>query len=169
MSYTITDMCNGCGACVRICPVDAIRGEKEEIHIIEEYLCIECGACGKICPVDAIQDQSGALCVRVKRSEWEKPQFNNKKCMSCEICIDACPVDCLGLSPVSDPKDPHGYPYMENEKACIGCGYCALECPVDAITMIVPEPALSDKHQASSIQYQVSGIQNRASSEKGDD
>jgi len=145
MSYTITGMCNGCGACVRICPVDAIQGEKEEIHVIEEGLCIECGVCGRICPVDAIQDQSGALCVRIKRSEWEKPQFNNKKCMSCEICIDSCPVDCLGLSEVSDQKDPHGYPYMENEKACIGCGYCALECPVDAITMIVPEPEFSGK------------------------
>jgi len=142
MAFTITDGCNGCGACTKFCPVHAIRGEKQEVHVIEDILCIECGACGRICPVEAVRDQFGKQCMRIKKSEWEKPIFDYEKCISCTICIDSCPVGCLGLTRLPTSKDRHGYPFMEDEKACIGCGFCALECPADAITMVVPEATL---------------------------
>ncbi len=60
MSYTITEKCNGCGACARICPAVAISGEKKKPHTIDANLCIECGACGRICPQSAVLDAEGA-------------------------------------------------------------------------------------------------------------
>lgn len=135
VAYRITDTCNGCGACRRLCPVEAIRGEKNALHVIDRDLCIECGACGKVCPVASVKDSFGIVCSPVKKSEWERPRIDRKTCMSCMICIDACPVHCLALSEAAGPDDPHGYPYLEKEKACIGCGFCARECPVDAIVM----------------------------------
>jgi electron transport complex protein RnfB len=135
MSYTITDHCNGCGACMRFCPVDAIAGEKKEKHRIVETLCIECGACGRICPEGAVVNPDGEVCTMIKRSQWAKPRFDKKLCASCNICIDACPVNCIGLSAAASEKNPYGYPYLKDEKACIGCGFCADECPVGAVTM----------------------------------
>lgn len=135
MAYRITETCNGCGACVKLCPVEAIEGEKKSLHVIDKALCIECGVCGRICPVEAVRDPFGIPCAMVKKPAWEKPRFDTKTCMSCRICIDACPVGCLGLSDPPGPHDPHGYPFLKHEKACIGCGFCARECPVDAVIM----------------------------------
>jgi ferredoxin len=138
MSYTITEICTGCGACVRVCPAHAISGEKKKPHTIASELCIDCGACGRVCPKGGIQNSIGRACTAVKRSEWPKPRIDIKACMSCSICIDACPAGCLELSGATG-KDPHGHPYLADEKKCIACGYCADECPVMAITMTAPQ------------------------------
>ena len=138
MSYKIIESCNGCGACVKICPVEAIRGEKQMLHVIDQTICIECGACGRICPQESVHDPFGITCIRIKRSEWAKPRFDWNICMSCTICHDTCPVSCIALSRPAGNEDPHAYPALRAGKFCIGCGFCALECPVNAITMAVP-------------------------------
>ncbi len=52
------ELCIGCTQCVDVCPVDAISGEKKEVHVIAEDICISCGACEEVCPVDAIYQRS---------------------------------------------------------------------------------------------------------------
>jgi Na+-translocating ferredoxin:NAD+ oxidoreductase subunit B len=138
MSNTITEKCNGCGACARICPAAAISGEKKKLYIIAADLCIECGACGRICPQSAILDAAGSVCLQVKKAEWLKPDIDLKTCVACAICIDTCPVGCLALVAMPGNNGADAYPYLKDAKACIGCGFCSRECPVEAITMQKP-------------------------------
>lgn len=46
--------CNGCTACSRVCPVEAIEGQKKEPHAIIQELCTRCGSCIEKCPQDCI-------------------------------------------------------------------------------------------------------------------
>jgi ferredoxin len=64
------------------------------------------------------------------------PSFLRKKCMACKICVDDCPVSCIGLEESGTPEDPHGYPFLEDAALCTHCGRCAENCPVAAIEMV---------------------------------
>jgi len=54
-------------------------------------------------------------------------------CKACELCITACPQDCLELSPYLNSK---GYRYVQlKNDSCTGCINCAIVCPDSAITV----------------------------------
>lgn len=53
-----TERCNGCGACLDVCPQGAIslRGKKGEKAEIDPWRCIECGMCLSVCAAGAIHE-----------------------------------------------------------------------------------------------------------------
>ena len=47
-------LCNGCGACVKVCAGQAVLGEKDHPHHIEAAKCTKCGACLDVCQPKAV-------------------------------------------------------------------------------------------------------------------
>ncbi|MCR5370092.1 MAG: NADH-quinone oxidoreductase subunit NuoF [Clostridium sp.] len=55
MEYKIDpDLCRGCSACSRQCPVNAIKGEIKSPFVIDPDACIKCGTCLDVCRFGAV-------------------------------------------------------------------------------------------------------------------
>ncbi len=56
ITYVInSEKCTACGICKKVCPSNAIAGEKKVPHTIDPEKCIRCGACISACKFDAIE------------------------------------------------------------------------------------------------------------------
>jgi len=57
--YIDPNECQACLLCLRECPTGAIKGDKDQIHWIEQEKCIKCGTCYQICRFNAVKKLSG--------------------------------------------------------------------------------------------------------------
>lgn len=51
----IENQCIGCTLCIEPCPVDAIIGASQQMHVVLSDECTGCNLCVSFCPVDCIQ------------------------------------------------------------------------------------------------------------------
>jgi NADH-quinone oxidoreductase subunit F len=55
ITYTVNpEKCTGCTVCAKNCPVNAISGERKQVHFIDQEVCIKCGVCFSKCKFEAI-------------------------------------------------------------------------------------------------------------------
>jgi ferredoxin len=52
-AYIVKDMCVGCGACIEVCPKNAVKFDGETYEI-DMNLCDRCNKCIDLCPANAI-------------------------------------------------------------------------------------------------------------------
>jgi electron transport complex protein RnfB len=64
--------CDGCGECVKYCPVEAISGERGKRFVIDKEKCIGCGLCLDKCHIHAIAMWGGLGYVQDERGKWRK-------------------------------------------------------------------------------------------------
>jgi len=58
IQYSISETdCTGCGACAKVCPTQAIKGEKKQSHLILAEVCSKCGSCKDVCKANAVMVQ----------------------------------------------------------------------------------------------------------------
>lgn len=78
----VVHLCNQCGACAEVCPVDAISLENGA-YLIHDEICIGCMNCVEACPKG----------VMMKHKDLEAPF----KCINCGECVEICPRDAIAF------------------------------------------------------------------------
>lgn len=69
-NFWITDKCNGCGICVKICPVDNIKLKNKKP--VWDINCEQCLSCIQWCPKEAIQYKKGTI----TRKRYHHPKID---------------------------------------------------------------------------------------------
>jgi NADH-quinone oxidoreductase subunit I len=76
-------------------------------------------------------------------------EFEANKCIACDMCAKACPVDCIyidktaprkidkktGIVNMSDPKNGQLMRYAIDYSKCLFCALCTEPCPTECIHM----------------------------------
>ncbi|MFC3285642.1 NADH-quinone oxidoreductase subunit NuoI [Litchfieldella rifensis] len=67
-----------------------------------------------------------------------------ERCVACNLCAVACPVDCIALGK-GEAEDGRWYPefFRINFSRCIYCGMCEEACPTSAI-QLTPDFEMSE-------------------------
>ena len=70
-----------------------------------------------------------------------------ERCVACNLCAVACPVDCIALQATED-QNGRRYPdfFRINFSRCIFCGYCEEACPTYAI-QLTPDFEMGEFHR----------------------
>ena len=74
-------LCDQCGECAEICPVEAIARDDDGVYRIDEEECTQCMACVDACPYGVIAAPD--------------PDETPSKCTACGACAESCPRDAI--------------------------------------------------------------------------
>lgn len=50
------DLCDLCGTCIGVCPVDCISMSESRLEI-DNSMCIDCNFCLQVCPMEALKEE----------------------------------------------------------------------------------------------------------------
>jgi heterodisulfide reductase subunit A len=106
-AYVISDLCNGCNACVPVCPTNAIsmQGGKAQI---DPFLCTGCGACIPVCPQEAIDFKNATtkqITASLRGVLAEKPPGEVRIVAFVDKNVGYTGMDFLGLDRTNYPEN----------------------------------------------------------------
>jgi ferredoxin len=132
--------CVRCGACIAVCPPNALQPLYVEAGLDGLFApglvpaggpCDpHCTRCGEVCPTGAIRHLAGDERLWAKTGTAE---IDQARCIAwaegqrCMVCDEVCPFAAVVFR--LDAGHPVAVPTVETTK-CAGCGYCENACPV---------------------------------------
>jgi coenzyme F420-reducing hydrogenase delta subunit/ferredoxin len=106
-AYVIADLCNGCNACVPICPTKAITMQDGKAKI-DPFQCTGCGACIPVCPQEAIDFKNATtkqVIASIRGVLAEKPQGEIRIVAFVDKNVGYTGMDFLGLDRTNYPEN----------------------------------------------------------------
>lgn len=80
--------CTQIGACMDVCPVTALKRDKQGVVQLNKKTCVGCLVCVGFCPTHAM----------FYHADYIEPF----KCVACGKCVDVCPTEALAIIEVAD-------------------------------------------------------------------
>lgn len=78
------NVCNQCGACIEVCPVQALSRNKQGVVVVDKKTCVGCYICVGFCPTLSM----------MHHPELREPF----KCIACGACAKVCPEKALEIA-----------------------------------------------------------------------
>ncbi|SHJ53715.1 Fe-S-cluster-containing dehydrogenase component [Geosporobacter subterraneus DSM 17957] len=75
------NVCNQCGVCIDICPVEALYRDKNDVVRVKKDICVGCFMCVGFCPEEAMR----------QHDDYIEPF----KCIACGLCVRECPTEAI--------------------------------------------------------------------------
>ena len=85
---SIIEVCNQCGNCIDVCPVQAITRTKKGIVVISKKTCVGCFNCVGVCPTGTMF--------------WHENIVEPFKCIACSRCTKECPTEAIYMEEVDN-------------------------------------------------------------------
>lgn len=133
--------CRRCGACVDVCPANAIyaiRDQSAEINGTPAIdpgraPCVVCDGlqCTTVCSTGALLELAAASDIRMGLAVVDDDRCVRATEEDCTLCVDRCP---LGLVAIRFGGD--GPPEVL-DAGCVGCGVCQQACPTEPEAVVV--------------------------------
>jgi ferredoxin len=92
-----------------------------------------CNCCGCCCEA-LLAAKRFALLSPIATTNFQ-PEVDRANCNGCGKCVEACPVEAMGLVSAGDPRQPKRKTAKLQQDLCLGCGVCVRTCTRNALPL----------------------------------
>jgi Na+-translocating ferredoxin:NAD+ oxidoreductase RNF subunit RnfB len=103
---------------------------------VREQVSFICNCCGCCCEA-MLAAKRFAVLHPISTTNF-LPKIEEEKCSGCGKCVEACPVEAMGLVAAGYPQKPKRKRARVNEELCLGCGVCVRQCGKESALKLKP-------------------------------